>query len=187
MRAMFSSESGVRLFNELGEKHGTVSVRINDSENFEVTTLRIDRETDGRHATVEFTQDWREDAGRRDLTVNSMFLGLDGALYDFFGGREDLERGRVAFVGDAAARIQEDYLRILRYFRFFGRIASSPSEHEESTLRAIRENVEGMARISGERIWMELKKILGGNMKGTSGILELDSPTNLQFQLLLSS
>ncbi len=82
--------------------------------NFEVTTLRIDRVTDGRRAEVEFTTDWKLDANRRDLTVNAMFLDLDGNLYDFFTGKEDLEKRRVAFVGDARVRIQEDYLRILR-------------------------------------------------------------------------
>ncbi len=105
MKAMFSSE-GIRVINELGERHGTITARINDRENFEVTTLRIDRATDGRHAEVEFTQDWRLDAGRRDLTVNSMFLTMDGELFDFFGGEADLAGGRVTFVGKAADRIQ---------------------------------------------------------------------------------
>ncbi len=155
------------MIHALGESHGTITARINDVENFEVTTLRIDKVTDGRHAEVEFTTDWKLDANRRDLTINSMFLGLDGALYDYFGGREDLAKGRVAFVGDARKRIQEDYLRILRYFRFFGRVASGETtQHEEDTLDAIRENAEGLAKISGERIWVELKKILSGNLKG---------------------
>jgi len=103
--------------NDLGEKHGTVTARMLDVENFEVTTLRIDKVTDGRHAEVEFTSDWSLDANRRDLTVNSMFLDLKGNVHDFCGGREDLAKGRVAFVGEARKRIQEDYLRILRYFR----------------------------------------------------------------------
>ena len=98
MKAMFEAE-GVRTINALGEKHGTVTARINDRENFEVTTLRIDVVCHGRKADVEFTEDWRLDANRRDLTVNSMFLGLDGVLYDFFEGREDLKKRRVAFVG----------------------------------------------------------------------------------------
>jgi len=152
--------------NTRGEEHGTITARINDKENYEVTTLRIDKVTDGRHAEVEFTTDWQLDANRRDLTINSMFLGLDGTLHDFFNGEEDLANQRVRFVGDPVNRIQEDYLRILRYFRFYGRISTSPSGHEEETLTAIKNNVGGMGRISGERVWMEWKKILTGNFAG---------------------
>lgn len=183
MKDMFVNEN-VRMINMKGEKHGTITPRINDKENFEVTTLRIDVVTDGRHAEVQFTTDWLLDANRRDLTINSMFLGkviifyllhfllcsfylgLDGSLYDYFYGYDDLQKRRVAFVGDAILRIQEDYLRILRYFRFYGRISSEPNVHEESTLKAIKENAHGLGRISGERIWMELKKILEGNFAG---------------------
>lgn len=162
MVEMFSRE-GIRMINKKGEEHGTVTARINNKVNYEITTLRIDKVTDGRHAEVEFTKDWRLDAERRDLTINSMFLGLDGTLYDYFNGKEDLAQRKVAFVGDANARICEDYLRILRYFRFYGRIAQEPSAHCKRTLQAIRENSSGLARISGERIWVELKKILAGN------------------------
>ncbi|XP_071453957.1 CCA tRNA nucleotidyltransferase 1, mitochondrial [Hetaerina americana] len=162
MKAMFAAEN-VRLINMNGEKHGTITPRINNKENFEVTTLRIDEVTDGRHAQVKFTTDWKLDANRRDLTINSMFLGLDGTVYDYFHGYEDLMKKRITFVGDARTRIQEDYLRILRYFRFYGRIASGPCNHEEEILSAIKENLEGLNRISGERIWSELKKILTGN------------------------
>ncbi|GLV42236.1 uncharacterized protein CBL_03822 [Carabus blaptoides fortunei] len=165
MKDMFNAES-VRMINTRGEKHGTITARINDKENFEVTTLRIDVLTDGRHAEVEFTTDWMLDANRRDLTINSMFLGLDGSLYDYFYGYEDLKRRKVSFVGDADTRIKEDYLRILRYFRFYGRIAEQPDNHDEITLRIINQNVSGMERISGERIWSELKKILEGNFAG---------------------
>lgn len=128
-----------------------------------MTTLRVDVQTDGRHAEVEFTTDWLKDAERRDLTINSMFLGLDGTLYDYFNGYEDLQNREVRFVGSAEQRIQEDYLRILRYFRFYGRVASEPECHKPQTLAAIRENSQGLARISGERIWVELKKIVVGN------------------------
>ncbi|XP_054716084.1 CCA tRNA nucleotidyltransferase 1, mitochondrial-like [Uloborus diversus] len=162
MREMFEKE-GVRMLHKKGEAHGTVTVRINDLQNFEVTTLRVDVKTDGRHAEVEFTTDWELDAGRRDLTINAMFLGLDGTLYDYFNGKEDLEKRRVRFVGDPECRIREDYLRILRYFRFYGRIAQKPEDHEPKTLEAIRRNAEGLKSISGERLWMELKKILAGN------------------------
>lgn len=113
MKEMFTKEE-IRMINMNGEKHGTITSRINDKENFEVTTLRIDVVTDGRHAEVEFTTDWLLDASRRDLTINSMFLGLDGKVYDYFYGYEDLLKRRVAFVGDPAQRICEDFLRIFR-------------------------------------------------------------------------
>lgn len=162
MKEIFTKE-GIRMINANGEKHGTITPRINDKENYEITTLRIDVKTDGRHAEVEFTRDWLLDANRRDLTINSMFLGMDGSVYDYFYGYEDLMKRKVRFVGSAATRMQEDYLRILRYFRFYGRIATQPNDHETETLNTIKENAEGLARISGERIWVELKKILMGN------------------------
>ncbi|XP_069681906.1 CCA tRNA nucleotidyltransferase 1, mitochondrial isoform X2 [Periplaneta americana] len=165
MKEMFNAES-IRMINTKGEKHGTITPRINDKENFEVTTLRIDVRTDGRHADVEFTTDWKLDANRRDLTINSMFLGLDGTVYDYFGGYQDLLQRKLIFVGDASTRIQEDYLRILRYFRFYGRIAEHANCHEERTLQAIKENVDGLSGISGERIWSELERILRGNFAG---------------------
>ncbi|XP_017785229.1 PREDICTED: CCA tRNA nucleotidyltransferase 1, mitochondrial isoform X2 [Nicrophorus vespilloides] len=165
MKTMFTEEN-IRMINMNGEKHGTITPRINDKENFEVTTLRIDVVTDGRHAEVQYTTDWFLDANRRDLTINSMFLGFDGTVYDYFYGFDDLQNKRIAFVGEASQRIQEDYLRILRYFRFYGRIAEESNKHEEETLKAIRDNVDGLERISGERIWVELKKILEGNFAG---------------------
>lgn len=165
MKEMFTSEN-IRMINAKGEKHGTITPRINDKENFEITTLRVDLVTDGRHAEVQFTTDWLLDANRRDLTINSMFLGLDGSVYDYFYGYEDIQKRRVAFVGDASTRIQEDYLRILRYFRFYGRIAIEPNAHQSDTLNAIRNNVQGLEQISGERIWVELKQILEGNFAG---------------------
>ncbi|KAL5287045.1 TRNT1 family protein [Megaselia abdita] len=162
MKEMFVEEE-IRLVNMNGEKHGTITPRINDSVNFEVTTLRVDRVTDGRHAEVDFTTDWLLDSNRRDLTINSMFLGFDGSLYDYFYGFEDLKKRRVVFVGNADSRIKEDYLRILRYFRFYGRIAGSPGNHDKETIEAITENISGLEKISGERIWSELRKILVGN------------------------
>ncbi|XP_047390520.1 CCA tRNA nucleotidyltransferase 1, mitochondrial isoform X2 [Sciurus carolinensis] len=161
MKAMFQA-AGVRMINNKGEKHGTITARLHE-ENFEITTLRIDVVTDGRHAEVEFTTDWQKDAERRDLTVNSMFLGFDGTLFDYFNGYADLKNKKVRFVGQAKQRIQEDYLRILRYFRFYGRIVDKPGEHDPETLEAIAENAKGLGGISGERIWVELKKILTGN------------------------
>uniref|UniRef100_U5EXI2 Putative trna nucleotidyltransferase/polya polymerase n=1 Tax=Corethrella appendiculata TaxID=1370023 RepID=U5EXI2_9DIPT len=161
MKEMFTKEN-IRLVNMNGEKHGTITPRINDKENFEVTTLRIDLTTDGRHAEVLFTTDWQLDANRRDLTINSMFLGFDGTVYDYYYGLDDLKKRRIAFVGDPDKRIKEDYLRILRYFRFYGRIADTVDNHDAETLRVISKNINGLERISGERIWSELKKILQG-------------------------
>ncbi|KAJ8674279.1 hypothetical protein QAD02_005541 [Eretmocerus hayati] len=162
MKDLFTKEE-VRMINTNGEKHGTITPRINDKMNFEVTTLRIDVVTNGRHAEVEFTTDWLLDASRRDLTVNSMFLDLEGNVYDYFYGYDDLMKRRVAFVGDPAERIQEDFLRILRYFRFYGRMAEVAENHDEQTISAIKNNAEGLGQISGERIWMEWSKILSGN------------------------
>ncbi|KOB66101.1 tRNA-nucleotidyltransferase 1, mitochondrial [Operophtera brumata] len=166
MKDMFTAEN-IRMINMNGEKHGTITARINDKENFEVTTLRIDMVTDGRHAEVEFTTDWKLDANRRDLTINSMFLGFDGSIYDYFYGYEDLQKRRVAFVGDADVRIKEDYLRIMRYFRFYGKIAENPDNHDEETLKIISNNAEGLLNVSGERIWVELKKLLQGKFAGS--------------------
>nr|CUU98810.1 hypothetical transcript [Hymenolepis microstoma] len=173
MVTMFTKEE-IRMLNRNGEAHGTVTVRVNDKINYEITTLRIDTKTDGRHAEVSFTTDWQLDASRRDLTVNSMFIGVyfkedpsnsvsnvvvQGKLYDYFNGYDDLVHRRIRFVGEPSARIQEDYLRILRYFRFFARLAKDPDEHDETTLKAIRDNSKGLAMVAGERVWMELKMI----------------------------
>ena len=147
---------------ETGLQHGTITAHVNNRD-FEVTTLRIDKESDGRHAKVEFTNDWKVDAERRDLTINAMSLALDGTLYDYFGGGKDLVERRVRFVGDPRLRIQEDYLRILRYFRFYGRIVERADSHDPDTLTVIREKSAGLKSISVERIWMEVSKILTGN------------------------
>lgn len=143
MKEMFTAEN-MRMLNRNGEKHGTITVRPNDKENYEITTLRIDVETDGRHANVQFTNDWKLDANRRDLTINSLFLDFDGNIYDFFNGLKDIYDRRIHFVGDAQLRIKEDYLRILRYFRFYGRICINDHSHDEYALQAIRENASGL-------------------------------------------
>lgn len=147
---------------ETGLQHGTLTAHIN-KQDFEVTTLRVDVETDGRHAKVKFTNDWKVDAERRDLTFNAMSLALDGTLYDYFNGKQDLEQNYVRFVGDPRQRIVEDYLRILRYFRFYGRIATSPNQHDKDTLDIIKDTAKGLKMIAVERIWVELAKILVGN------------------------
>lgn len=140
-----------------GLDHGTVTA-IADGQPFEVTTLRRDVLTDGRHATVAFTDDWRADAARRDFTFNAMSMERDGTLHDPFDGRADLAAGRVRFVGEARARIAEDYLRVLRFFRFqarYGRTSPNPE-----LLAALADAAPHLARLSAERVWGELKRIL---------------------------
>jgi poly(A) polymerase len=140
-----------------GLDHGTVTA-IADGRGFEVTTLRRDLQTDGRHAVVAFTADWRQDALRRDFTINALSMNRAGAVFDYFSGIEDLQAGRVQFVGDPDARIREDYLRILRFFRFWARYGQeSPNA---ATTNALQAGIPGLARLSIERVWAELSKIL---------------------------
>ncbi|PPR20610.1 MAG: CCA-adding enzyme, partial [Alphaproteobacteria bacterium MarineAlpha10_Bin3] len=127
-----------------GIAHGTVTAVI-DGKPFEITTLRRDVDTDGRHATVAFTDDWVVDAARRDFTINAMSLTPDGVLYDPFGGRADLEAGRVRFVGQAHDRITEDYLRLLRYFRFHAHFGRGPPDRD--ALAACRARAPGLGRL----------------------------------------
>lgn len=154
-------KNGIR-FIETGLEHGTLTAHINHLD-FEVTTLRYDTDQDGRRAKVVFTNDWRLDAERRDLTINAMSMDTDCILYDYFGGIEDLKNRCVRFVGDSRLRIKEDYLRILRYFRFYGRIAKDADGHDQQTLEVIREMASGLDKISVERVWMEMSKILVGH------------------------
>jgi poly(A) polymerase len=137
--------------------HGTVTAVVN-GRGFEVTTLRRDVETDGRHAVVAFTADWRQDASRRDFTINAMSIARDGTVFDYFDGTADLQAGRVRFVGDPASRIAEDYLRILRFFRFYAHFGRVPPE--AATLAALRAGIPGLARLSIERVWNEIRGIL---------------------------
>ncbi len=141
-----------------GLAHGTVTVVV-DGRPIEITTLRRDVATDGRHATVAFTTDWRADAARRDFTINAMSMDAAGNVWDWFGGRDDLARGVVRFVGDPATRIAEDYLRALRFFRFHARYGRAAPD--AAALAAIRAAVSGLAILSAERVWSELKRILG--------------------------
>lgn len=152
------NEGGMKPF-DLSNGHGTVSY-VYEQDTYEITTLRVDAETDGRHARVEFVEDFALDAERRDFTFNALSADISsGQIYDYFGGVEDLRARQVRFVGDADKRIQEDYLRILRYFRFVGRMGSAPY-HDQ--IVAIERNVAGLDKVSGERIWMEVQKILTG-------------------------
>ncbi len=140
-----------------GADHGTITAVV-DRHPFEITTLRRDVETDGRHAVVAFTDDWREDAARRDFTINALSADPDGRVYDYFGGLCDLAAGRVRFVGDADLRVREDYLRLLRYFRFFARYGREPAD--AAALAAAVRHAGCLDRLSGERLHQELAKLL---------------------------
>ncbi len=140
-----------------GLAHGTVTI-VSAGRGFEVTSLRRDVETDGRHARITLTADWREDASRRDFTINAMSATRDGSIFDYFGGRDDLAAGRVRFVGQAATRIAEDYLRILRFFRFFARYGRGAADTE--ALSAITAQCAKINILSAERVWHELKLIM---------------------------
>jgi len=140
-----------------GIEHGTVTA-VAGHHPFEITTLRHDVETDGRRAKVAFTDDWEADAARRDLTFNALSCSPEGRVFDPFGGCADLAAGRVRFVGDPRARIQEDYLRLLRFFRFqahYGRVAPDPQ-----TLVVARDLAPRLAGLSGERVRSELLRLL---------------------------
>lgn len=140
-----------------GIDHGTVTA-VSNHRPYEVTTLRHDVETHGRHATVAFTDDWLADAARRDFTFNAMSCRADGTLFDPFGGRADLAAGRVRFVGSPRQRIEEDYLRLLRFFRFHAHYGRGEPDGEG--LEAAVELAPGLARLSGERIREELLRLL---------------------------
>ena len=141
---------------DTGISHGTVTAILNNKK-FEITTLRKDISTDGRHAKVHFTTNWREDALRRDFTINAIYADIEGRIFDPLNGVSDLQNGIVKFIGIPEERIQEDYLRILRYFRFH--IQYSKTKHDEKIIRIIKQNINGINKISNERIFDELKKI----------------------------
>ncbi len=141
----------------IGIKFGTVGVVIGD-DMLEVTSLRRDVETDGRHAVVEFTSDWKEDASRRDLTINAVYADEKGNVFDYYNGIEDLEKGIVRFIGNPNHRIKEDYLRILRFFRFYSIFGKG--EMDKKALAACIENKDGMKQLSNDRVAAEVTKIL---------------------------
>ncbi len=144
-------------FFETGIKHGTITANIGQ-KNFEITSLREDVDTDGRHANVRYTTDWLKDSSRRDFTINSIYADKDGNLFDPNGGAKDIEEGKVIFIGNVDNRIQEDYLRILRYVRFFINYSNHP--HNSSVKKLIKQNIAGVANLSKERLMSELKKII---------------------------
>ena len=144
-------------FYETGINHGTVTAVIND-KSFEITSLRKDIKTDGRHAQVEYTKDWLDDASRRDFTINAIYSDIEGNLFDPFNGKNDLKNGLIKFIGDPAIRIKEDYLRILRYIRFS--LVYSKYQHDKNTLKIIKQNLSGLKIVSKNRQLQELKKII---------------------------
>ncbi len=134
-------------YHETGIKHGTVTATIKNQK-FEITSLRKDILTDGRHAKVEFSESWYEDASRRDFTINSIYADIDGNLYDPFNGKKDLENGVIKFIGDP----------ILRYIRFF--LNYSRKKHDAKVIKIIKQNLSGLSKISSERLLHELKKLV---------------------------
>ena len=141
-----------------GIEHGTVTAAV-DGKNYEITTLRRDVATDGRRAVVAFSTDWREDASRRDFTINALYADpKSGEIFDYFGGLNDLEAGNLHFIGDAKERIAEDFLRILRYFRFLARYGSGQLDRE--AIAACANGAYGLTALSRERIAQELSRLL---------------------------
>lgn len=145
---------------ETGIEHGTITAIIDDYK-YEITSLRKDVSTDGRHAKVEFSSDWKEDAARRDFSINSIYSDKDGNLFDPYNGKKDLESGNINFIGDSENRIKEDYLRILRYVRFF--INYSNQSHDLNIIKKIKKNIDGVSKLSSERLLDEFKKLTRSN------------------------
>ena len=141
---------------ETGIEHGTITALI-DKQKYEITSLRKDVVTDGRHAKIEFSSDWKEDAERRDFSINSIYSDKNGNLFDPNNGKKDLEEGLINFIGDTENRIKEDYLRILRYVRFF--INYSNHKHRPEIIKIIKRNIDGISKLSSERLLDEFKKI----------------------------
>ena len=142
---------------DTGISHGTITAILNRKK-FEITTLRKDISTDGRHANVEFTSNWEQDASRRDFTINAIYADIEGRIFDPLNGISDLQNGIIKFIGSPDDRIQEDYLRILRYFRFF--LQYSKTDHDQNIIRSIKQYINGINKISNERIFNELEKIM---------------------------
>ena len=141
---------------DTGIKHGTVTI-ISRSHKVELTTLRKDIKTDGRHAEIEYTDNWRQDSERRDFTINSIYLDINGKIFDPQMGKHDLKNNNVKFIGDPQKRIEEDYLRIIRFIRFK---IMYDNKVDSSSFDSIKQNLDGIKRISKERILIELLKIL---------------------------
>ncbi len=169
---------------DTGAEHGTVTL-VPEHEPIEVTTLRKDVETFGRRARVTFTRDWASDARRRDFTMNALYAGPDGTVYDPLGGYDDLKARTVRFIGDPHERIREDYLRILRFFRFEAQYGSPHAPHEtmdREALAAIEQESIGLEQLSGERVHNELVRLLAA--RGATRSLEAMMDTGVLVRLL---
>lgn len=151
-------QSGVKAV-PTGVEHGTVTLVL-EAVPFEITTFRSDTQTDGRHATVEFSDDIAQDARRRDFTINALYARADGSIIDPLGGLDDLRARRVRFINDPAQRIAEDYLRILRFFRFHAWYGDADAGMDPEALAAIAAHLDGLARLSRERVGAEIVKLL---------------------------
>lgn len=151
------TQAGLKIF-ATGLQHGTVTLVYRHLQ-LEVTTLRQDTETDGRHAQIAFTEDWDQDAARRDFTINALSCRADGQVYDPFNGLKDLQQASVRFIGCADSRLQEDYLRLLRFFRFSTRFTQG-RPFDPDGLAACQRQAAGLNRLSGERIQAEMLKLL---------------------------
>ena len=139
------------------ENYGSIKIRLNE-KSFEVNTLRKDFDQDGRHSEVIFTQDWRQDALRRDFTINAIYCDINGRIYDPFKGVDDLNNGIIRFIGDPVKRIQQDYLRALRYFRFF--IQFSKVNYDEYVINCVRKNQDNIENLSKAKLIEEFRKLL---------------------------
>jgi len=162
-----------------GFSHGTVTV-TSEGIPYQITTMRSDQNTDGRHADVVFSDDIKKDAERRDFTINALYADSTGKIINPIGGLEDFNPLAIKFIGDPNNRIQEDYLRILRFFRFHAQFSELVTHFDKVALDAIKKNQDGLKKLSKERIWSELKKILSTSNPARSlykmsqlGILEI--------------
>jgi len=153
------SNAGLKVI-PTGLKHGTVTALIGEHK-YEITTLRVDVQSFGRHADVAFTKSWLEDAARRDFTVNALYMEISGTLHDYYGGMSDLEKGIIQFIGDADTRIEEDYLRVLRFFRFYGRYGQGAPDVR--SFKACADAYDKLGDLSAERISRELLQVLGAS------------------------
>lgn len=144
-------------FISIGKAYGTITAKINKIP-YEITTLRKDDKTDGRHAQVVWTTSYKADAARRDFTINALYVDIKGKIFDYATGRSDLAQGLVRFIGDPETRIQEDYLRILRYFRFWSGISSLPLD--KKVLKICAKNVAGLKNLSADRLRDEMFRLI---------------------------
>ncbi|XP_066597728.1 CCA tRNA nucleotidyltransferase 1, mitochondrial-like [Prorops nasuta] len=161
MRTSFEANS-IKMVHPKGEEHGTITAKINVGSNENCETYEITTLGSNSNERCYNNNKWKIDASLRDFTINSMFLDLNGNVYDYCGGYNDLKKGKVAFIGNPAARIKECPILIFRYFRFYGRFSQNPDKHDQETIDAIRNNAFGLKDVHGQHIRSEWEKILKG-------------------------